>query len=399
MTSPTPFDQPSTIAKATDPEGGDGAYSFDGKPDRWKRYRLPHPETGVADGFTRATTFAKSISDTYRLSLWQQRMAVIGVAVRPDLLMQVASTPPDQREKLDRLVDDAKEAAGAKVGANLGTALHAFSEAVDRGEKPNIPPPYRPHLAAYTTLLKRYNLEVVDIERVVLCQQYDGKGVAGTLDRIARFTKDTTVEVRGGGSYTFKKGTLVILDLKTGKDLEYGWLEISVQLATYANAEVRFDKTEKVWMMMPPEIDKNVALVVHLPATAPGESVVATMYAVDIAAGHELAALCTQVRDARKRKGLATALAVIEEPGVMPVTIAEAGRDDGIREDYTMRVESERVAEIRIPTMIERARNAVTEADLQAIWFDAVRRREDSRELAEAIRERKTAILADSAAG
>ena len=55
MTSP--FDQPSA-AKSADPEGGDGAYSFDGKPDRWKRYRLPHPETGKAGGFTRATTFA-----------------------------------------------------------------------------------------------------------------------------------------------------------------------------------------------------------------------------------------------------------------------------------------------------------------------------------------------------
>jgi hypothetical protein len=32
--APTPFDQPSALATVADPEGGDGAYSFDGKPDR-----------------------------------------------------------------------------------------------------------------------------------------------------------------------------------------------------------------------------------------------------------------------------------------------------------------------------------------------------------------------------
>jgi hypothetical protein len=399
MTTPTPFDQPSTMAKGADPEGGDGAYSFDGKPDQWKRYRLPDPNSGKAQGYTRSTTFAKTISDTFRLNLWKTRQAIDGMILRPDLQMKYATERDN--EKKNKIAEEAQEAAGAKVGANLGTALHAFSEAVDRGEEPLIPAPFRAHIAAWSALIKQFNLEILDIERVILCTDpaFDIKGVAGTLDRIVRFTKDTVVDLPGGGTHTFKKGTIAILDLKTGKDLSYGWLEISVQLATYANATIRFDKESKEWIPMPEPMDLDVALVVHLPATTPGEAVKATMYAVDIKAGREMAQLCTDVRQARKRKGLATALAVVEEPGVMPVRIAPIV-DTSIpdNEIHVVGATTEKI-KLREPSLIERANQALTEADLQAVWFDAVRQRADSRELADAIRTRKSQILADSAAG
>ena len=398
----TPFDQPSTLQGSPVPEGGDGAYSFDGKPDRWKRYRLPHPETGKPGGFTRATTFAKSISDTYALSMWGLRMGGKGLAMRPDLLMRVAAADIDDRETLNNLMEEAKNAAGSKVGANLGTALHAFTEALDRGEEPNVPPPYQPHMKGYTALLAKFNLEILDIERVVLCTEYDGgpaggRGVAGTLDRIARFTKDTTVTLPNGTTYTFKKGTIVILDLKTGKDLQYGWLEIAVQLATYARAKVRFDKEKKVWLDMPEGMDQNVALVVHLPATAPGNTVKAEMYAVDIAAGHEIAALCTAVREARKRKDLSTLLAVVEEEGVAAdeqIRVIDGMQTIGVTTEMIRATDG-----VRLPTIIERVSTARTVDDLTAIWFEAVRRREDSKALADAIKARKTLLLADSAAG
>lgn len=390
----TPFDQPSTLASTDSGEAGTGAYSFDGRPDRWRRYRLPHPETGKAGGFTRATTFAKSISDTFALNQWALRMGGKGLSLRADLLMQVASTSLDDKDKLNKLMEEAKDAAGSKIGANLGTALHAFSEALDRGEEPVIPPPYRPHMAAYTALMEQYGLEVVEIEKVVLCQTYD---IAGTLDRIVRFTRDVDVELVGGGTYTFRKGTLAILDLKTGRDLSYGWLEISIQLAVYAQAENIWDKESLTWSPMYPEIDKNVALVVHLPATAPGETVKATMYAVDVETGWAFADLCKQVRDARKKKGLATALTVVEQGPAI-------GAQPGEEVIGPVKVASERadvvtVTELRPPTLDERVQSARTEADLQAIWFDAIRLRQDKPDLAKAIQSRKAALLADTAAG
>ncbi len=99
--------------------------------DRWGRYMLPDPNTGEMRAWTRATTFAKTISDTYALHHWQQRMVAKGLAMRPDLLALVGMT--EDKKELDRLCDMAKEAAGSKVGANLGTAVHNYTEQLDRG--------------------------------------------------------------------------------------------------------------------------------------------------------------------------------------------------------------------------------------------------------------------------
>lgn len=382
----TPFDQPSASRGSTDPEGGDGAYSFDGKPDRWKRYRLPDPETGKPAGWTRATTFAKSISDTYALSMWGLRTGGYGLVLRPDLLAALAAAWPD-REKCNQIMEEAKNAAGSKVGANLGTALHAFSEALDRGEDVKIPPPYQPHMAAYTALMQKYGLELVEIEQVVLEEHF---GIAGTFDRVVRFTRDVTVDLVGGGTYTFRKGTLAILDLKTGKDLEYGWLEITIQLAIYSRAKRIWDKVKLEYRPMP-EVDQDVALVVHLPATAPGETVKATMYAVDIASGWADADLCAQVRAARKKKNLATALTVVEEAGVAGALIEAQDEASG---------QGKQIIEVvREPTLVERAQAARTEDELTALWWEGVRKRQDSKPLADAIRSRKQAILAETAAG
>lgn len=407
----TPFSMEGTTATPSpDPEGGDGAYTFDGKPDRWKRYRLPHPDTGKADGFTRATTFAKSISDTYTLSMWSQRMVGLGLSLRPDLLMAFASTPASEREKLNQLSEEAKNAAGAKVGANLGTAIHAFSEMVDRGEKPNIPPPYQPHVAAWSALLEEYGLEIIDIERVVVCTEYDHKGVAGTLDRVVRFTRDVTVQVAGGVTHTFKKGSVAILDLKTGKDLEYGWLEIAVQLSVYARAKHRWDKKELRWLPQIHGMDTEIALVVHIPATAPGETVEASMYAVDIKAGKEIADLCTEVRDARKRKGLATKLSVVRETTVSAVMYDPAGSiagvpdkvpvDDKPRITVAPRGSTMKAITAPVdPSWGQRVDAAKTEADLGEIWLGAMAKRQDTPELFQQLQFRRRAILADTAAG
>jgi hypothetical protein len=140
-------------------------------------------------------------------------------------------------------------------------------------------------------------------------------------------------------------------------------------------------------------MDLNVALVVHLPATAPGDSVKAEMHAVDIAFGHEMAQLCTQVREGRKHKGVATLLAVVEElPAV--VESDQTGPIKVIAERADVPGDA-----VRPPTLLERVATARTQDDLTAIWWDAVRSRQDRKPLADAIRHRKTLLLADSAAG
>jgi hypothetical protein len=286
------------------------------KRDRWGRYLLPPLRGGKDKGWTRATTFAKSISDTYVLSQWGARMAIKGLASRPDLYALTASTPVDDRDKLNGIVETCKEVAGAKVSASLGTALHSFTEAADRGEK--VPSgPWDPELKAYRELVSAAGLLFYPelIERIVVVERY---GVAGTFDRIARLTRPMSVRLPGGVGTLLPAGAWVVVDLKTGRDLTYGMNEIAIQLAMYANADAMWDARTGEYEPIP-EVDRGVALVIHLPV---GEGK-AELIAVDIEQGWEAAKLCASVRDWRKVRKLSTVVAVSEPGSARPATWEE----------------------------------------------------------------------------
>jgi hypothetical protein len=279
-----------TSGPSTDPESESGAYTADGKADRYGRYRLPHPESGRVQPYTRATTFAKTISDTFTLNMWGRRMSIKGLTMRPDLYAQAAATSLEDRNGLNAIAEKAAEVAGSKVSANLGTALHAFTEQYDRGENPHVPAPWDADVTAYAAALAREHLTVVPeyIEHVVVNDTYQ---IAGTFDRIYQL-----------GSPCPECGAeLAIGDLKTGRTLEYGWGEIEIQLAIYANAERIWTKSARAYQPMP-KVCKCTAIVAHLPVG--GKE--CFVYDVDIKAGWEAAALCAQVREWRKagRKGV-----------------------------------------------------------------------------------------------
>ncbi|HOW96120.1 MAG TPA: PD-(D/E)XK nuclease family protein, partial [Mycolicibacterium fallax] len=198
----------------------------------------------------------------------------------------------------------------ASSGANIGTALHAFTEAVDAGRPVTIPAPWDADVAAYTAALQAADVAVdpAYIETVLALHSIE---VAGTMDRLV----------------TMPDGRRLIADLKTGKDLSYGWGEIAIQLALYAHAEQIFDVATGQYRAMP-EVDRSEALVMHLPA---GQAR-CDLYLVDIAAGWEAVEIAMRVRSWRKRRDLATLLpaaalapaaaAVVDEPttGEEPAT-------------------------------------------------------------------------------
>ena len=251
--------------------------------DRYGRYEIPNPETGKVEPYTRATTFAKSVSDTFGLTKWMLRMGGLGLAQRQDLLAGLAAADPSDSRTLDRIMAEAKEHAGASSGANIGTALHSFTEQVDRGEHPSIPEPWDADVAAYVEAVSAAGLTILPehIEQVVVIPSLH---VAGTLDRIVR-TSD---------------GRLVIADLKTGKSVDYSMGEIAVQLALYANATHVFDPATGELSPMP-DVDKAEALVFHAPAGTGTCSVLS----VDITAGAEMFSVIEVVRSWRKRRDLA----------------------------------------------------------------------------------------------
>ena len=258
--------------------------------------------------WTRATTVASTLADRYGLEKWAQRNTVLGLGLRQDLYAQAASCTADDRQELERIVEAAQEAAKASSGANLGTALHRWTERIDRGEDVDIPDPWRPDLDAYTSTLQHHSVTVLDgwVERVVIVPQYR---IAGTLDRI--LTSPHWDAPRIG-------------DVKTGADaLKYGSGEIAVQLAIYAGAshawkgttdEIRRDRYGRYLLPDPteqpdaydpmPTMDRDTAIVMHLPVSTG----TCTLYEIDIDAGREAVRTAMWVREWRKRKNLSTPL-------------------------------------------------------------------------------------------
>jgi len=311
---PDPFDTPATVDKDQEPE-----INVSGQPepkrDQWGRYLLPHPVTGVysdgkdkpnrRNGWMRATTFAKLAADTFSLTRYNERLTLLGATLRPDVvaLAHGKHVKRDNKE-LNRLVTQVKETAGAKVAANIGTAVHGFTERVDAGlcGLEGVPEEYRRHVASYLEELEKYGLETVPglIERTTLVDEW-GKVVVGTFDRVL---------------YHRASGTYLIGDLKTGETLEWGKMEIAVQLALYAhgiNAHGVYDWAAEWWALPGgylhrgapdsgtlPKVRTDWGVVMHLPIQGPNAGV-CTLRRVNLAAGWDAAAVSAGVDTSRKR--------------------------------------------------------------------------------------------------
>lgn len=202
---------------------------------RYGQYVLPHPTTGRDSAFSRATTVAGVLDDTYNLDMWIQRKiikAVLdgvraqmegvnatasadGVEVagnrKSDLLQamdQLWSTDPNT-QKFNRAIDLVDNLQGGQDSSEFGTAVHAWLEAVDVGiiVPSQVPDLFKDHVHAYRSLLKRHALHPVPeyTERIVfnddngtklwapdenglayLAAETPSESITGTLDRIFR---------------------------------------------------------------------------------------------------------------------------------------------------------------------------------------------------------------------
>lgn len=251
------------------------------------------PTTGKERAWTRATTISKAISDEYHLKLYAQRMVAKGIGIRRDLYALAAATPLDDKDTLNNLCRQASDAAQASGKANLGSALHAFTERVDRGESlasVNAPEPWDLDVMAYVAKLVECNvrIEAGMVERIVTLHK---EGIAGTFDRLVRMP-----------GYALP----LIADLKTGNFL--GWQEFAIQFAIYANADSLYNlQTGKHEPM--PMVDKKTALVIHLPV---GQAK-CDLYYLDIEAGWEAAKQALWVRGWHKRKDLSKPVPAIAQ--------------------------------------------------------------------------------------
>jgi hypothetical protein len=254
----------------------------DAKRDRFGRYLLTHPETGKEQAWTRATTFADALEDSYGLTKWKQRGTAVGIGMRSDLLSLAQALTMDDKKGLDDVCEQALTVASANERSNLGTALHKMTERLDRGEDFAVPVNHQPDMSAYLRIKAQNDMQTRPdyIERITVIPEFD---VAGTMDRIVRLD-----------------GAVRIADLKTGQDLTRGWGKIAVQLALYSRGAGLWNEQAGTWEPMPP-VEQDWGVVIHLPAGSGS----AALWKVDLNAGWEAAHVCRWVREWRKRKGLA----------------------------------------------------------------------------------------------
>lgn len=291
--------------------------------DRWGRYLVRPPDDTKPVGYTRATTVAKVLDDGGGLMPWKAAMAMTGMMRRTGLrgrfealLSAHPDTGPwyggdDAKKAVKTLVEECAEAGGSSDRADIGTALHAIVEQINRGEQPSISQDStRADIAAYQATLARYGI-TFDAELVEATVVLDAYQVAGTAD-------GGIVHIPGLGD--------VIADLKTGASLDYSGQAIAVQLAIYANGDAHYrqglnDDGSADVRLPAPDVRKDIAVVIHLPA---GEAR-CDLYTVDIAAGWEAFEASLWARDWRKRKDLLAPLAL---ELVAPVVEVPAPADD-----------------------------------------------------------------------
>lgn len=220
------------------------------KRDQWGRPLIIPPGGGKPKGYTRISTLCKALDDGSNPGLpkWYGRMTALGVARRPDLQAQAAvlTSADEDKEELDKLVEEAMAAAGSTRARNLGTAFHRLAEIADKpgGDLSNIPPAMLVDLDAY--MQATASLEVIGAEEFVVVDQVEA---AGTFDRLVRLPD----------------GRIVIADIKTGRDTHKFPLNVAVQCGLYANGQ-RYNPTTGERSPIIEGIDLETALLIHLPA-------------------------------------------------------------------------------------------------------------------------------------
>ena len=253
--------------------------------DRWGRYLVVPPTGGKPVGYTRATTIAKTLDDTSSLMSWAERMTAIGLSRRPDILAQIADAENDKKQ-LNRLCDQAKEAGGATIRRDLGTALHAMLEHSITDPNYTVPPAHTDDINAVHRLLAEHNLTADPkfCERIVVNDQHQ---IAGTFDLLLRHAD----------------GRQVLADFKTGSSIDYSGVAFSTQLTIYANADSLYrqgaakdgsqDEREPM-----PTVATDHAYIIHC---QPGSGV-ATLHRLTL--DTDLLDTALKVRAIRKRRDL-----------------------------------------------------------------------------------------------
>jgi hypothetical protein len=268
--------------------------------DRWGRPLIVPASGGKAKPYTRASSAAKTIEDTYNLELWARRNVVYGMAKDPSLVARVlglGGSPhewdQDAKKEANAIAEAAATVAQAQRSADIGTAVHRMVERINLGETVD-GGPYQADLDAYRAAVDAMGW-VID-PRYVECRMVcDELEMAGTCDLIVR-----------DGEH------LYIADLKTGATVEHATLGHAAQLAAYARGDLYDVDTDGREAL--PELAWSVGYIIHLPA-GQGRC---DIHKLNLSDGFEAARLANTVRGIRKAAKSWSSLIELRQPSTVP---------------------------------------------------------------------------------
>jgi hypothetical protein len=306
--------------------------------DQWDRYLMPHldgTKPARNKGFTRVSTIKSGLSNQTGIKIWTGEKIVEGLGQDTELVeasMRAAKLvdPEDRKRALRKIADRAFVVGGGKDRSGKGTEFHEVTEQINRGDHVGNfdGNSLNAELTAYYRMLSDNDVQILPdmLERQVLCPY----NMAGTFDNMVRWWNPDTEEWE-----------LCIADLKTGRDLSLGWLEILMQLWSYANAYGLWTTTDVTtaadgtitdvqgyYEPMPLELRKDKALIFHVPLDG-----TATLYVLDLSGVERYVAAAVEAKRANaeakhkvRKIGTVAPAAFVEQP----ITLTGADPASGV---------------------------------------------------------------------
>ena len=332
--------------------------------DQWERPIIVLLDGSGAVSYLRASKLGK-VKRSRTLIKWDERNIVYGMSranhlvVRAQGVRTLAARP--DIVVLEDIADKAKIVAGADSGAMTGSGMHALHARRAAGEDLAwLSPTTLECLDAITALLDPRIFEIIvtegddDLGRTFVV--HDGLRAAGSFDLVVRLLVDLTWP----DGVTIPRGTILVVDLKTGKitSAPYWDTEFTCQQLVYAEgwpyrpgttllADPKVRSVKNVTSVrdqpgqhgritwpdigVPERPCQRWSLILHVPALSPGD---AHWERVDLDQAREDAAAARAVWDrdqvGRAERFLALPAAALIVPGVeLPAAVNPVATEPG----------------------------------------------------------------------
>jgi hypothetical protein len=232
----------------------------------------------VPRGIMSVTNLVGAFEDTRALSVWEQGMALIGLALSPELheelvlLVQTAESEgvifeylrdyPDLKEALAGVAHDKEKCAASIVGR--AKAIARAGAAAQRGTNRHTA---WEHRGRTNQLIGTPAIQAQTIATEKLLSDAGLVRVPGLAERVVRNMTVNTAGRFDDVLLEVSSGRLLIADLKTKATPFYSWLVTDAQLATYAKSEWMLTEDGQGYEPGPASaVDQTEGVILHVPS-------------------------------------------------------------------------------------------------------------------------------------